>query len=161
MSKLESLSKDDRKKLFAYALRLTKSMNNAEDLIQDTFLMALNKQDKYKEGNYYGWVKTMMFRIFINNYRRKRREEESLGNIDMNKCHYDKYEEISPRLIQALGNICSDRRDVILDLAEELTYKEIAKKRDIKVGTVMSRIYRGRTDLAKELSTFDMDITAY
>lgn len=151
--------------LFNLAMSLTRNRGEAEDLVQEAYLRAFRFFDSYRPDTH---IKAWLFRIlrntFINRYRaaKVRPDEVDLDKIDT---AYEKMvdEEFlrgkqppSPeRLVmdgvldeevqQALDRLPEEYRSVVLmALAEEMTYKEIAAALSIPLGTVMSRLYRGR-----------------
>jgi len=161
--------------LFNLAVNLTRNRGNAEDLVQETYLRAFRFFDSYRPGTH---IKAWLFRIlrntFINRYRaaKVRPEEVDLAKIDL---AYEKMidEEFlrskqppSPeRLVmegvldeeveQALDALPEEYRTVVLmALVEEMSYKEIAAALSIPVGTVMSRLHRGRKLLQAALMEY-------
>lgn len=156
--------------LYSKALKYTKNEGDAEDLVQDTYLKAYQGLDKFKKGtNARAWLFTILTNNFINKFRRKKKEREILGgkdirvvrenfhdfrNIELQQnpesraLHYSLSEEIR----NALNRLSKDFRTVVL-LADlnDFSYKEIAEILDCPVGTVMSRLFRGRTLLREEL----------
>jgi RNA polymerase sigma-70 factor (ECF subfamily) len=161
--------------LFNLALNLTRNPKDAEDLVQETYLRAYRFFDSYETGTH---IKAWLFRIlrntFINRYRsRKARPEE----VDFGKIEAT-YEQMiedtfirdrtppSPEEIvmdgvlddeirQALDRLPEEYRTVVLlALLEEMSYKEIAAALSIPLGTVMSRLHRGRKMLQASLLEF-------
>ena len=158
--------------LFNLALNLTRNRKDAEDLVQETFLRAYRFFDSYKPGTH---IKAWLFRIlrntFINRYRAaKIRPEE----VDFEKIEgaYEKIVEEdylqarrppSPEeavmvsvpdeeIQQAMAALPEEYRTVvIMALVEEMSYKEIASAASVPLGTVMSRLHRGRKLLQKSL----------
>ena len=158
--------------LYNLALKLTRNPKDAEDLVQEAFLRAFRFFDSYKPGTH---IKAWLFRIlrntFINRYRAKKVRPDE---VDFEKIEpiYDKVvqEEFlnqnqprSPEEIlsegvldtevqQAIDNLSEDYRSVVLlALVEDMSYKEIAETLSIPLGTVMSRLHRGRKLLQNEL----------
>ena len=149
--------------LHMVALRLTRNKADADDLTQSTVLKALRFHDKFKEGTYIkAWLLTILRNTFINEYRRKLRrpmtvelagteaaEETSPDpdvRIDMTKgTREDLMELLDDRVKKAIESLPEDFRGaVIMADLEDMSYKEIADKMDCPLGTVMSRLYRGR-----------------
>lgn len=161
--------------LYNLALKLTRNARDAEDLVQETYLRAFRFFDSYLPGTH---IKAWMFRIlrntFINRYRAaKIRPDE----VDFSKIEamYDKVvhegflQEKQPRspeqilmstvldgeVQQAVDSLPEEYRSVVvLALIEELSYKEIAAALSIPLGTVMSRLHRGRKLLQASLMDF-------
>ncbi len=149
--------------LHAVALRLTRNKADAEDLTQNTLVKALRFHDKFKEGTYIkAWLLTILRNTFINEYRRKSRrppvvelsgtessEEKSPDpevRIDMTHgTREDLMELLDDRVKKAIESLPEDFRGaVIMADLEDMSYKEIAERMACPLGTVMSRLYRGR-----------------
>lgn len=159
--------------LYATALRLTKNERDAEDLLQETFLKAFTFFHRFeKNTNCRAWLFKILTNTFINNYRRRVKEREILGADDLrpvieNLFSTDKV-GFSPNpergLIRklfsedvriALKNIPIEfRMVVVLADLQNFSYKEIATILDCPVGTVMSRLFRGRKLMRKQLAHF-------
>ena len=155
--------------LYNMAYRLTRNPEDAEDLIQETFFKAYKYYDKFEEGtNLKAWLFRIMKNSFINGYRKRQSQppesafsdiEESFENVmvDDSGTIKNPEEEILESVLdedvqQALDALRDDYRMVILlvDL-EGFSYKEAAEILEVPVGTVMSRLYRGRRVLEKTL----------
>lgn len=156
--------------LYNMAYRLTRNAEDAEDLVQETFFKAYKHFDKFQAGtNLKAWLFRIMKNSFINTYRKKQSQppqsafsdiEESFENLvdqDPGRRIKDPEQEILDTVLdedvqQAIDALNEDYRIVILlvDL-EGFTYKEAAEILDVPVGTVMSRLYRGRRMLEKVL----------
>jgi RNA polymerase sigma-70 factor (ECF subfamily) len=155
--------------LYGAALRYTRDARDAEDLVQDAMLAAYRFFDRFEPGsNCKAWLFKILTNTFINKYRRRVREREVQGQL---------IEEEAPSLIseetreaardperlvragllsddvrRALDAVPSDyRMAVVLCDLEEFSYKEIAEIMDCPVGTVMSRLHRGRRLLQRAL----------
>jgi len=152
--------------LFNTAYRLTRNAQDAEDLVQETYLKAYRHYDKFEEGtNLKAWLFKIMKNTFINNYRKKQRvppqsdfaeleggfesrvREDAAGRIKSPEEEF--LETIVDEQVQAaLDSLPADyRMAVILADLENFSYKEIAGILEVPVGTVMSRLYRGRKQL--------------
>jgi RNA polymerase sigma-70 factor (ECF subfamily) len=160
--------------LYAAALRLTRNPSDAEDLVQETFLKAYRAYHTFQEGtNLKAWLYRILTNTFINNYRRETRrpQEVELGELQ------DLYlyrrlatgDDASTRSAedQLLEGLVEDdirraveelpenyRLPVLLADLEGFSYKEIARILDIPIGTVMSRLHRGRKALERALFEF-------
>src|SRR5215475_5608751 len=156
--------------LYNTAYRMTRSAEDAEDLVQETYFKAYKYYDKFEEGtNLKAWLFKILKNTFINNYRRKKLEPRSVDFAEIE----DSFERIVRRdtaetggdpeteffsgvldddVRKALESLPYDYRMVVIlaDL-EDFSYKEIAEILDCPVGTVMSRLYRGRKLLEKAL----------
>lgn len=159
--------------LFASALRLTRNPADAEDLVQESFMKAYRAFEQFEPGtNCKAWLLRIQMNTFINRYRRKVKEREILeGSERATVEHYlvhapskketfapenaiaDRY--LSDEVKTALDKVPVDFRMVVeLSDIHGLSYKEIADAVDIPVGTVMSRLFRGRRILQDELFAF-------
>jgi RNA polymerase sigma-70 factor, ECF subfamily len=150
--------------LYNTAYRMTRNAEDAEDLVQETYLKAYRYYDKFEEGtNLKAWLFKIMKNTFINNYRRQQQTppqsdfadiEESFESLvskdaasQIPKSPEEEFlEEVLDEDVQrALDSLPTDYRMVVVlaDL-EGFSYKEIAEILEVPVGTVMSRLYRGR-----------------
>lgn len=159
--------------LYRNALRLTGNANDAEDLLQDTYLRAYRFFHQYQPGtNGKAWLFRIMNTVFLNEYRKKVRQGEQVSydgledfylynrlSEDINerpelenpqKAVMEKLDrEMIERAIEALP--IEFRETVALATLEEMSYQEIADTLEIPVGTVRSRLSRGRKLLQKAL----------
>jgi len=149
--------------LFNAAYRMSRNAQDAEDLVQETFFKAYKYYDKFQPGtNLKAWLFKILKNTFINAYRRKQNTPpqadfgEIEGSFESLVSDEAWQESKSPEeealegvldedVQRALEVLSSDYRMVVIlaDL-EGFSYKEIAEILDIPVGTVMSRLYRGR-----------------
>jgi len=151
--------------LFNLALNLTRNRKDAEDLVQETFLRAYRFFDSYQPGTH---IKAWLFRIlrntFINRYRAAKVRPDEVDFSKIEASYEQAIDEdfvrnkrppspedvvmngvLDAEVQQALDAIPEDYRTVVLlALAEEMSYKEIAAALSIPLGTVMSRLHRGR-----------------
>jgi RNA polymerase sigma-70 factor (ECF subfamily) len=156
--------------LYASAVRLTRNERNAEDLVQDTVMRAWRFFDKFQKGtNFRAWLFKILTNTFINSYRRNTREkslqdESERQSVEARFFSSDVTEQaqnpeeyllervMSEDVLKAIDALSIDfRMVVILADIQEFTYKEIAEILDVPVGTVMSRLFRGRKQLQKTL----------
>ncbi len=157
--------------MFRVALRYTRDKTLAEDLVHDTVVRALRFQDKFERGtNFKAWIYTVLTHTFIHRYRRQKREREILEGATQEDVASQLRSEASRELaahpeaayvehmlsddvVKALDSLPEDFRSVVVlcDL-EGLAYKDIADAVDVPVGTVMSRLYRGRRLLEQKLA---------
>jgi RNA polymerase sigma-70 factor (ECF subfamily) len=156
--------------LYNTAYRMTRNAEDAEDLIQETYLKAYKYYDKFTEGtNFKAWLFKIMKNTFINNYRKQQSappqsdfadiEEsfESQVSEEVTRKVKDPEEELLEDVLdddvqRALEELPEDYRMVVIlaDL-EGFAYKEIADILEVPVGTVMSRLYRGRRRLEEAM----------
>ena len=157
--------------MFRVAMRYTRDKAQAEDLVHDTVVRALRFQDRFERGtNFKAWIYTVLTHTFIHRYRRQKREREILEGATQDdvasQLRSDEaralaatpelaYVEhmLSDDVVKALDALPEDFRTVVVlcDL-EGLAYKDIAEAVDCPVGTVMSRLYRGRRLLEQKLA---------
>lgn len=152
----------DNLKNFAY--QLTANREDAEDLLQETTLKALDNQDKYLENvNFKGWVFTIMKNIFINNYRKVVRNQtiidqtEDLYHLNLpQESGFDTPDgSYSVKEIMKAINSFSDEYKVPFSMhVAGYKYQEIADKMSLPIGTVKSRIFFARQRLQENLKDY-------
>ncbi|MFO7842572.1 MAG: sigma-70 family RNA polymerase sigma factor [Bacteroidales bacterium] len=151
-------------KLSRFAMSLTSNREEAQDLLQETYLKALSHRDKF-EGytNLKAWTFTIMKNTFINNYR-KQQKENTHNDTTKNLYFLNLTKEQSPtrpdnefstyeitKQIESLPNEFKEPFNMFLS---GYKYKEIAEKLDLKIGTVKSRIFFTRKKLMENLKDF-------
>jgi RNA polymerase sigma-70 factor (ECF subfamily) len=142
--------------LFGAAYRMTGNAHDAEDLVQETFLRAHRGLDRLVPGtNARAWLHTILQRVRTDAFRRRRRRPETVELVGegpaippAQNALASGHEELE-RAIAALPQ--AFREAVVLRDLQELTYTEIADALGVPVGTVMSRIHRGRALLREAL----------
>lgn len=154
--------------LYNFALRTTGNADDAHDLLQETFMKAFRFWDKYEKGtDLRAWLFRIMKNSYINRYRKETREpgmvdyddienfydsirDESTDTNDLQKRMYNNM--LSDEVIEALQSLPEDFRTVVIlcDI-EGLTYEEIADFLNCPIGTVRSRLHRGRKILEEKL----------
>ena len=143
--------------LFSYALRLTRSRQDAEDLVQETTMKAYRHREKFAPGtNFKGWISTIMRNTFINQYRKQKTRQhinqpvEDLTRVIENKNVINNSGEQNLRM-EELKGMMSDIRDIytvpFLMYYQGYEYKEIASKLNVPIGTVKSRIFQARVKM--------------
>ena len=155
--------------LYRTALRMTRNQSDAEDLVQEAIIKAYRFWDKFEQGsNCRAWLFRIMTNIFINDYRAKSRAPVSVNvdEIDDDFLYGQlarKGEDDNPetRLFaklfdddvkKAIEELPEDfRMVVVLSFLEQFSYQEIADIMGLQLGTVKSRLHRGRKLLQKEL----------
>ena len=161
--------------LYSGALRMTRNRADAEDLVQETFLKGYRSYSSFTDGtNLRAWLFRIMTNTYINSYRaRQRRPDETdlgdfedlylyknvgtLQNAAVGRSAEESLMEMLPddEVKQALEDLPDNfRLPVILADVEGFSYKEIAEMLDIPIGTVMSRLHRGRKAMQKALHDF-------
>ena len=161
--------------LYTAALRMTRNTADAEDLVQETYLKAYRAWDSFQQGtNLKAWLYRILTNTFINRYRsKKRRPDETeldeiedlylyrrLGGLEAAQTGRSAEDEVMDLFtetdvkaaIEALPE--NFRLAVLLADVEGFSYKEIAEILDIPIGTVMSRLHRGRKALQRALVDF-------
>ncbi len=171
-SRFAELAMEHMPALYSAALRMTRNSSDAEDLVQETFLKAYRAFDSYTDGtNLRAWLYRILTNTYINAYRSAQRRPEVTDVEDVEDLYL--YRRLSPSdggrsaedvalegftddevkaAIEALPD--AFRIAVLLADVEGFSYKEIAEITDAPIGTVMSRIHRGRRALQKTLHTF-------
>lgn len=154
-----------------YALRLTGDREEANDLLQETCLKAFRFFESFKPGtNCRAWLYRIMKNSFINRYRRVRNRPDEVDYDDVKEFYHTirpdgeqgndfEQEVFQPLLgddvIRAVNNLPADFRTVvILSDLEDCTYEEIAEFVDCPIGTVRSRLHRGRRLLREHLAEY-------
>ncbi len=159
--------------LYSAALRLTKNERDAEDLVQDTCMRAYRFFDKFERGtNIKAWLFKILTNTFINRYRRRVKERSVVEGADREAVHerfvsrdatdfaanpeqyfFDRL--LSDDVLRSIDALPIDfRLVVILADLQEFSYKEIAEILECPVGTVMSRLFRGRKLLQRTLREY-------
>ena len=157
--------------LYRTALRMTRSEADAEDLVQETYIKAFRAREQFTPGtNLKAWLFRILTNTFINTYRRRQTQPEftELDDVD----EFSLYRRMSDlktssnagdpeseflngivdtEVKDALTELPEKFRSVVLLDVEGFSYKEIAEMLDIPIGTVMSRLHRGRKFLQKRL----------
>ena len=156
--------------LYGAAMRMTRNPTDAEDLVQDTYLRAFRGFAGFQEGtNLKAWLYRILTNSFINTYRKKQREPQTVeGPDDADEWYL--YDRLGGRSVEVSAeNEVLDRIPdadvkaaleslsenfwlaVLLADVEGFSYKEIAEIMDVPIGTVMSRLHRGRKALERAL----------
>ncbi len=154
---------------------MTRNAADAEDLIQETYLRAYRGYGRFEEGtNLRAWLYRILTNTFINTYRAKKRRPESsdvadvedlylyrrLGGVETSKYGRSAEDELLESFAEGEVRDAVDslpdnfRLPVLLADVEGFSYKEIAEMLDVPIGTVMSRLHRGRKALQKSLWEF-------
>ena len=174
-AKFADVAMEHMPSLYTAALRMTRNPADAEDLVQETYLKAYRAFGGFTEGtNLKAWLYRILTNTYINSYRaKKRRPEESdiddlenfylyrrLGGLEGATAGRSAEDEVLDHFtesevkeaIEALPE--QFRMAVLLGDVEGFSYKEIAEILDVPIGTVMSRLHRGRRALQKRLYEF-------
>ena len=157
--------------LYGGALRMTRNPQDAEDLVQETMLRAYRSFDRFEAGtNLKAWLFRIMTNAYINTYRKKQREPRKVSSDELED--FDLYQELKTHdpqwemtpenmvlnslvdsdIIEAIDDLPEQfRLAVVLSDIEGFSYAEMAEIMDVPLGTVMSRLHRGRKALQKRL----------
>ena len=157
--------------LYRTALRMTRSEADAEDLVQETYIRALRFRAQFTPGtNLKAWLFRILTNTFINSYRKRARAPETteLDDVDEFSLYRRMSAErpassspdperefldgiVSSEVTDALEELPEKFRTTVLLDVEGFSYKEIAEMLEIPIGTVMSRLHRGRKFLQQRL----------
>lgn len=156
--------------LYGGALRMTRNPADAEDLVQETYVKAYQSFNSFSEGtNLKAWLYRIMTNTYINSYRKKKRQPTQQSSEDVTDHQLlatSSHESVglesaevealknlpNQRIAQAMNDLSEDYRMVVYYAdVEGLAYKEIAEIMGTPLGTVMSRLHRGRKQLREAL----------
>ncbi|HXW33773.1 MAG TPA: sigma-70 family RNA polymerase sigma factor [Acidimicrobiales bacterium] len=174
-ARFSELAMEHMPSLYSAALRMTRNPADAEDLVQETFLKAYRAFDSFEEGtNLKAWLYRILTNTFINSYRAAKRRPEKADVEDVEDLYL--YHRLGDLQGSGTGRSAEDevfdhftdtevkdaleslpepfRIAVLLADVEGFSYKEIADITEVPIGTVMSRIHRGRRALQKALVDF-------
>mgnify|MGYP001058286489 CR=1 FL=1 len=153
-----------QEELLRFAYKLTADKEEANDLLQETSLKALDNEDKYMpDTNFKGWMYTIMRNIFINNYRKTVRDQTFVDQTD-NLFHLNFSQESGfdstegaydlKEIHRVVNALPKDYRVPFAMYVSGFKYREIAEKLGLPLGTVKSRIFFTRQRLQNELKDF-------
>ena len=166
------------RQLYSAAIRMTRNPSDAEDLVQETYLKAYRAYHTFTEGtNLKAWLYRILTNTFINKYRKdtRRPSQVDLSTVEdlylYRRIGSDESAEVSRTTEDSVldGLVESDIKEAVEELPETFrmpvlladlegfSYKEIAEILDIPIGTVMSRLHRGRKAMQKRLWEFARD----
>ena len=162
--------------LYNTAFRMTRNAEDAEDLVQESYLKAYKYYDKFQVGtNFKAWLFKILKNTFINSYRRRQARPPQSDFADIEESFETQVSDEVKRRIKspeeelledvldedvqrALDDLPTDyRMAVVLADLEGFSYKEIAEILELPVGTVMSRLYRGRKLLETSMLRYARD----
>lgn len=161
--------------LYRQAMKLTNNPDDAQDLVQDTFERGFKAFDSFKPGsNFEAWMTTIERNSYFNQYakakRRPQRANDSTGEYDdwdiysasehtsqgLESAEQQYLNAYAPEeIMAALNKLSPERRQVFIDAAiDGKSYQQVADEQGVKIGTVMSRLNRARTQLKQELAAY-------
>ncbi|MFC3810660.1 sigma-70 family RNA polymerase sigma factor [Lacihabitans lacunae] len=158
--------------MYNFAFRLTNDEDDANDLVQDTYLKAYRFINSFQEGtNAKAWLFRILKNSFINDYRKKSKEPSKVDYQEVEAVYNSnedaEFESTSDLRIEAVQDLIGDevamalnglpvdfRTVIILCDIEGFTYEEMAKILDIPIGTVRSRLHRARNLLKEKLRSY-------
>jgi RNA polymerase sigma-70 factor, ECF subfamily len=177
-ARFEEQAMEHMPSLYTAAMRMTRNPADAEDLVQETFLKAFRAFGSFKEGtNLKAWLYRILTNTYINTYRAKQRRPDQTELDEVEDLFL--YRRLGGLEAVAAGRSAEDealdlftdddvkaaleslpeifRMPVLLADVEGFAYKEIAEIMDVPIGTVMSRLHRGRKALQKSLFDLGME----
>lgn len=161
--------------LYRQAMKYTNNPDSAQDLVQDTFERGFKAFDSFQRGtNIEAWLTTILRNTYFNQYhkakRRPKRADSDASELSDHEAYgaagrqanglksaEDQYLDgfASQEIMTALASLSPARRQVFIDAAVDgKSYKQIAQEQHIKIGTVMSRLNRARTQLREQLGDY-------
>lgn len=145
-------------RLFAFAMKLTRSKADADDLMQETVVRAYSNKERFQMGtNFKSWITTIMRNTFINNYRSHRRRNVVDGSLEEHSYAIESRtvpnDSESTMMMEELSELMEQikpkYRIPFLMHYKGYEYQEIAAEMNIPIGTVKSRLYTARQQLTK------------
>ncbi|MBT1172222.1 sigma-70 family RNA polymerase sigma factor [Bifidobacterium sp. MA2] len=173
--RFEKLAMPALNALYRQAMKLTNNPDDAQDLVQDTFEKGFKAFDSFREGtNFEAWMTTIERNAYFNQYAKAKRRPQRANASDGEYDDWDIYEAsehtsdglksaedeyldaFAPEeIMQALAKLSPERRQVFIDAAiDGKSYQQVADEQGVKIGTVMSRLNRARTQLKRELAAY-------
>ena len=162
------------KQIYAYVLKIVKNIDDADDILQDTFIKAYTAINSYNRAYPFpAWLYKIASNTCIDYFRRKRIRPIALGMMQHNQSSIQDLlpdtstkvdinlsnSETRNHLYKAIDTLPDRYKDIIqLRHFEEMTYEEISKKMDVPLSTVKISLFRARKMLLAHLSGFDMSI---
>lgn len=162
--------------LYNTAYRMTRNSQDAEDLVQETYMKAYRHYDKFQEGtNFKAWLFRILKNSFINNYRKEQNKPIRSDFAEIEDSFESKVsDEVSRKVKSPEQELLEDvldedvqrsldalpedyRMAIVLADLEGFSYKEIAEILEVPLGTVMSRLYRGRKLLEAAMLDYAKD----
>lgn len=153
MSSINALLVETLPHLQRYAWHLTRNRDDADDLVQDCIERALMKSELFEQGtSLRAWMFTMMRNLFINGARHRNVADKYAAGVKMRGDRTQAPSQhdavMLSRTLEAVGALSEEERDAVMLLgAQQLSYQEVAAESGLPVGTMKSRLSRGRAKL--------------
>lgn len=164
--RFERLAEETFPSIFGTALRFTRDREDASDLAQEALVRAYEAFERFDGRNFKAWVLRILTNLYINRYRERQRVGRN-DSLDEESSHEpvapEGTEDVAEMFRELLGQEVEQalakvpdifRTAVVLSDLEGLSYEEIAEATDVPIGTVRSRIARGRAILRRELESY-------
>ncbi|MEQ6124512.1 sigma-70 family RNA polymerase sigma factor [Pseudotenacibaculum sp. MALMAid0570] len=145
------------KKLFALCLKYSRDYQDAEDVLQDSFIIIFNKINQYKrKGSFEGWIKRITINVALQKYRQKTRLEVVRSDAVSNEVYVDVEEDIETDFLLNLVQQLPDRYRLVFNLyvLDRFSHKEIAEMLEISEGTSKSNLSRARAILQEKVIAY-------
>lgn len=174
-TEFEQLALEQFDAVYRMALQLTRHPDEASDLVQETYLRALRAADRFEEkgGGIRSWLFTILHNAFYSRAQKAKRSPALVEEFfepdktergpddpppawDLASFDWDHVDSALKKAIDALPD--DQRAPLLLWGVQGMKYREIAAILDVPIGTVMSRLHRARSTLAKELEEFTREI---
>lgn len=167
--RFERLAEEVFPSLYGMALRLTRDREDASDLSQEAMVRAYEAFDRFDGRNFKAWIMRILTNLYINRYRQRQRNAPAASLEDENAMEpvapegevpdrqlFD--EMVGAEVEEALAKVPDDfRMAVLLSDVEGMSYDEIAQVTGVPIGTVRSRLARGRAILRRELERYALE----
>lgn len=156
----DAIVREHGDRVYKLAYRLAGNPHDAEDITQEVFIRVFNSLDRFEPGSFTGWLHRITTNVFLDMVRRRNRvrinplgeETAQVPSPDRTPDEIVDDANLDPDLQAALDDLAPEyRAAVVLCDVEGLTYEEVGEVLGIKVGTVRSRIHRGRRNLREGL----------
>ncbi len=164
MPSWDELVRQHADRVYRLAYRLSGNVHDAEDLTQETFIRVFRSLSSYRAGTFEGWLHRITTNLFLDMVRRRNRIRMEALPEDYDRVPSDRPDpeqiyhdsRLAPDLQRALASLAPEfRAAVVLCDVEGLSYEEIAATLGVKLGTVRSRIHRGRQAIREHLAAAD------
>jgi RNA polymerase sigma-70 factor (ECF subfamily) len=162
----EDIVRDHGDRVYRLAYRLAGNAHDAEDITQETFIRVFRSLDNYRPGSFEGWLHRITTNVFLDMVRRRQRirmealpeETDRIAGREPSPEQAFSDANLDPDLQAALDDLLPEfRAAVVLCDVEGLTYEEIGATLGVKLGTVRSRIHRGRQGIRDYLAAHSQD----